>query len=175
MSLKPNFQHEDNCNFLLVLNRYFLEHGFEVSKELLKDKIKELTEYVLTIYNNHHQNPRIKEQILNKVFKPFNELKGEVFVPREGFDEIIEDESERYTIYHMFKKQFAFVGNISISIRLDRKVLDHEQQLWVYLFPDIPDWLQSIDVSSRIHLKVKNDLTKLLFLTRQNIRSNLKR
>ena len=46
-SLKPNFEHKEFEDFLLVLNRYFLEHSLEVSKELVKEKTKELTEYTL--------------------------------------------------------------------------------------------------------------------------------
>ena len=92
ISLQPNFENEDHCDFLLVLNRYFLEHGFEVSKNLLKEKIRELTEHTLTIYNKHVGNSRSYEPARKRVYKPFNEVEGETLVPREGFGEIIEND-----------------------------------------------------------------------------------
>ena len=144
--LQPNFKHEDSNDFLMVLNRYYLEHGFEVSRKLLKEKIRELTESTLTIYNKHVGNSRSYEPARKRVYKPFNELEEEMLVPREGNGHIFESEKGRSASYQV-TTQVGVLGNIAISVDLKRKVYDHEQQLWVYLHPDVPDSFQSIDVS----------------------------
>lgn len=129
-----------------MLNRYFLEHGFKISSELVKEKIKELTVYTLTVYNNQVEDSQFDEPPRKKVYKPFNELEGEIPIPREGYGAVIEHEDGRYARYQL-KKQVGDLGNISISVMLERRVLDHEQQLFVYLVPDLPKSFQSIDVS----------------------------
>ena len=164
ISLNSNFAHEDSRDFLLVLNRYFLEHGFEVSKELYIDKIKELTEYTLKIYNEQYRRSRVNEPTRKRVYKPFNELEGEISIPREGCGDIIEDKNGRYACYKV-KNQVGILGNISISVKLERRVFGYEQQLWIYLRPDLPESFQSIDVSPFQQLKrFKNSYLTKIFL-----------
>ena len=146
LSIKPNFKHEDTCDFLLVLNRYFFEHGFEVTQELLKEKIEELTKHTLEIYHEHNKSSRIYEPARNKVYKPFNELEGEILVPTEGDGEIGKIKNERYKT-NSSENQIGVVGNISISIQLERKVSEYNQKLSVFMCPALPDCFQSIDVS----------------------------
>ena len=168
--LQPNFKHEDSNDFLMVLNRYYLEHGFEVSRKLLKEKIRELTESTLTIYNKHVGNSRSYEPARKRVYKPFNELEGEILVPREGFGDIVENEKGRYARYRL-TTQIGILGNISISVMLKRKVFAYEQQLWVYLHPDVPESFQSIDVSPFKPFKRFKIFysTRILFYSRQNV------
>ena len=155
VSLEPNFRHYDYSDFLLVLNRYFLEHGFEVSEKLLREKIRELTEYTLAIYNKHIGSSRSYQTARKKVFKPFNELEGEISIPRETYGNIVEDEKGRYACYNA-TNHVGVLGNISIDVHLERKVFDHEQELLVYLLPDLPESIQSIDVSFSILTRLKN-------------------
>jgi len=163
------FEHEEIEDFLLVLNRYFLERGFEVSKKLLKEKIGELTEYTLTIYNKQFGNSRSYEPARKKVYKPFNELEGEIVVPREGYGDKkdmhtknIQGEEKRFAIYQSgLTNQVGVLGNIPISVVLERKVFDHEQQLWIYLHPDLPASFQSID--AKYMMKVETLDTKEIF------------
>ena len=154
VSFEPNFRHYDYSDFLLVLNRYFLERGFEVSEKLLREKIRELTEYTLAIYNKHIGSSRSYQTARKKVFKPFNELEGEISIPRETYGNIVEDEKGRYACY-THTNHVGVLGNISISVYLERKVFDHEQQLLVYLQPDLPESFQSIDVSFSILTRSK--------------------
>ena len=171
ISLKPNFTHDDSRDFLLVLNRYFLEHGFEVSKQILKDKIKELTGYTLKIYNEKFRNSQTTVSTRKRVYKPFNELEGEISIPRECYGDIITNKNGRYAFNHV-KNQVGVLGNISISVKLERRVFDHEQQLWIFLRPDLPESVNSIDVSLFKQLKTFRNFhsTKMFFNTRQNIR-----
>ena len=156
VSLGPNFRHDDDYDFLRVLKRYFLEHGFEDSEKLLREKIRELTEYTLAIYNKHIGSSRSYQTARKKVFKPFNELDGEISIPRETDGDIVEGEKGRHACYNATnhlrtkKNHVGVLGNISIDVNLERQVFDHEQQLWVYLQPDLPECIQSIDVSFSI-------------------------
>ena len=169
--LQPNFKHEDSYDFLMVLNRYFLEHGFELSEKLLKEKIRELTESTLTIYNKHVGNSRIYERAGKRVYKPFNELEAEISVPREGYGRIAEHEMGRHASYQQ-TTQVGVLGNISINAVVKRKVFDYEQQLCLYIVPDVPESLKSIDVSLFQPFKryEKKIFQLKFFFTRQNIR-----
>ena len=156
VSLGPNFRHDDDYDFLRVLKRYFLEHGFEDSEKLLREKIRELTEYTLAIYKKHCGSSRSYQTARKKVFKPFNELEGEISIPRETYDDIVEDRIGRSACYEAIT-HVGVLGNIPISVNLERKVFDHEQQLWVYLQPyPLPESIQSIDVSFSILTRLKN-------------------
>ena len=157
VSLGPNFRHDDDYDFLQILNRYFLEHGFEVSEKLLREKIRELTEYTLDIYNKHIGSSRSYQTARKKVFKPFNELEGEISIQRERDGMIVDWEKEkgRHACYNA-TNHVGVLGNISISVNLERQVFDHEQQLWVYLQPELPESIQSIDVSFSILTRLKN-------------------
>ena len=157
VALGPNFGHGKfiDYNFLRVLKRYFLEHGFELSEKLLEEKIWELTKYTLGIYKKHIGSSRCYRTARKKVFQPFNELEGEISIPRETYGNIVEDEKGRYACY-THTNHVGVLGNISISVYLERKVFDHEQQLFVYLQPDSPESFQSIDVSFSISTRLKN-------------------
>ena len=155
VALGPNFRHDDEYNFLRVLHRYFLEHGFEVSETILREKIRELTDYTLKIYLKQIGSARSYLTARQKIFKPFNKLEGEISIPRETYGNIVEDEKGRYACY-THTNHVGVLGNISISVYLERKVFDHEQQLLVYLQPDIPESFQAIDVSFSILTRLKN-------------------
>ena len=157
VSLGPNFRHGKDYDFFRVLNRYFLEHGFEVSEKLLREKIWELTKYTLQIYNKHCGSSRCFQTARQKLFKPFNELEGKISIPREKDGIILEREEGRHASYSTIT-HVDVLGNISIDVCLERKVFDHEQQLWVYLQPDLykTESVQSIDVSFSILTRLKN-------------------
>ena len=156
VSLGPNFRHDKDYDFLRVLKRYFLEHGLELSEKLLSEKIWELTKYTLQIYKNHIGSSRCYRTARKKVFQPFNELEGEISIPRETYGNIVEDEEGRYAC-STHTNHVGVLGDILISVYVERKVFDHEQQLWVYLQPDFnPESIQSIDVSFSILTRLKN-------------------
>ena len=142
--LKPNFDHEKTMSFLLVLNRYLMEHGFEITVEVIKQKLRELTEYTLHSYDRKYLT---ESDIKN--YEEFNQFSTVIDVPREGhFDlQALKKSQQKYALFQT-RSRLPSLSNIPLRMDLKRKIYEKHQDFVIYLHIDLPEEVQSVNVST---------------------------
>ena len=147
LPLEPNFVHEKQCRYLLTLNRYMLEHGFELNKETVERKLTELIAFTILRYDELLcDNP---ESLANELhIRPFNQLETVINVPKETeWDEKeVFAQNPRCAQFEV-KRTLGLLNDIPIWISLDRKISETKLTFSINLGLKLPRNIESVTVS----------------------------